>query len=217
MNQNVSSGFFQTSVLFRLKGGKNLIFKLQGQILSQDDIYISTGIQNNFILKSINVGMNQNPIQSFELTNHSLKEIEYLIDLNAINDLNKSNFDFPIFECLNPSGKIQSKQKIEIQFKLNPLEHKLYNSLFKIYSKDALNGINGNSIQINIQGQGFTENLNVLNENDQFIQNSISIPKSQKIKIPNQLAIFSNDFISFGNLNLINSLFNNCYFLDNFR
>ena len=112
-------------VILSINGGRQIPLRLTGMTLSETDKYLNfpTGHHE---LTPVQLGLMQAPIQQVNFYNGSAHKIHYEIDLNTVRSLNKDNWNWTIFNILNPKGTVDSNSCGEILVQFAPLEAKEY-------------------------------------------------------------------------------------------
>ena len=65
-------------------------------------------------------------LQALPLYNGGDTVVGYEVDLRPLNCLTENSYFMPIFECLQPAGKILPRSTFQLEFIFSPVEAKRY-------------------------------------------------------------------------------------------
>jgi hypothetical protein len=112
------------------------------------DSYIHLPSKDVF-LKPVAIGSTAPPVQSYTIYNDTETEMNYELDLTGVKKLAQENYSFPVFECLNPRGKIPPNgESVNIDWIFLPIEVKEYNVKVPI----KINGVEGSAVTFHAKG-----------------------------------------------------------------
>lgn len=81
-------------------------------------------LQHQF--EAVEIGMQESPIQLYELYNGGQKPLEFAFDLRPLEALRNEQFAHSVVECLEHTGTVLPGVKHLVQWKFSPLEEKVY-------------------------------------------------------------------------------------------
>lgn len=154
----------------------------------------------SFVLKPVEIGLTEYPIQVFEIYNGGSVAAEIEIDDSMLEELNMENYASYILECMSKSKlTIPPRSSVETKWKFSPLEAKTYmvNTLYHSrnfrflitrYPKvDVLFRVNNKSFHlITFKCIGYDKRK----LNNMAIQDPhLLIPEKQKFFLPNQVTL----------------------------
>ncbi|PRP79387.1 hypothetical protein PROFUN_12985 [Planoprotostelium fungivorum] len=189
------AGRHQTQVLFRVSNGKQLKIDLRGETLQIQESHLS--FSKNWEFDSVPFGALDPPRHTFDLLNDSDVKVDWGLELDEMKAINQKNYDFPIFECLNPSGSIEPGKAAPVEFIFTPLEAKRYH--FQAVIKYMRLGVqHREKIQISAQGYSISDNRSVQEIQSEW--DADDLPKRQEEVVPGQLVKLSAEDIHLGTL-----------------
>ena len=86
-----------------------------------------------------------------EIKNLGITKLKYQIDTTKLEELNRSNFDFKIFEIQNPEGTLKTNETQHIYTLFRPLEAKSYSLDLPIKVSD-IEGPSAESYMLRLRG-----------------------------------------------------------------
>ncbi|KAK4876024.1 hypothetical protein RN001_012446 [Aquatica leii] len=113
------------------------------EIVTMPSKYFNT---YDFKLSSVYIGEQEPPAQAFPIYNNSASTVSYDVDLAALSDVN-FQYDFEVFNCLNPCETLSAFTSSNIIFTFHPISIETYKVLVPIKMGDK-------EITINITGDG---------------------------------------------------------------
>ena len=191
--QHTKIGKHTLPVLLRIDRGKRVFIHFTGRTLKEGDRYLAFHHTLSHQLMPVAIGDMDPPLQYTELQNLSHQVAEYCIDMSALRDAREKNFDFPVFQCLNPRGTIPAMSTLLLSWYFRPLEAKHYDVKLPIHVEG------GDVYTITVSGQGYHPNRTSKAE----IQNMHSahmapLPKAPTLKHPLLPLRLSLDVLRFG-------------------
>jgi cilia- and flagella-associated protein 65 len=191
--KHIFMGQNKLPVLFKIDKGREISLNLSGYTggTNEPSVFFPS---NKFEFEPLEIGLNEYPIQIYELYNGGDVPAIIEMDLTEIDDLNEQNYSWPIIKCLTPSKfTIQPGAMYETKWKFSPTEAKTY-YLTVTFS-------NGNTKQIvTFKFIGYDKRRI---GNDFFVGNrALQVSNKQKILLPNQIASLSLERIVFGEIPL---------------
>ncbi|MCO5553418.1 hypothetical protein L7F22_006939 [Adiantum nelumboides] len=144
--------------ILEIKNGCALPIMFSGETLCSNFNSVSLETET-FMLKSIEVGHVNPPLQTFELRNDGNSEVNYEVDLGPLRGLQQENYGFEVLACLNPFGSIPPHETLLLNWRFQPIER-------KSYTVDVFISVeNGEGVMLPIQGAGIDKG--VLRSTDQ--------------------------------------------------
>ena len=89
-----------------------------------------------------------------EIKNLGITKLKYQIDTEKLEELNKANYDFRVFEIQNPEGTLKSNEIQHIYTLFRPLEAKRYSLDLPIKISD-IEGPSPESYIMRLRGVGY--------------------------------------------------------------
>ncbi|XP_074643169.1 cilia- and flagella-associated protein 65-like [Tubulanus polymorphus] len=189
------AGTDRLPVLLKLARGREIMLNFIGVTVEPDRKYLHFP-SNKHTFAPVPIGEKNSPVQVYELYNGGALPVQYDVDQRPELELTRANFNHPVFECVNPIGKILPGRSAAIGWKFSPLEARTYtmNVPIRIH--------NGDCAVITFTGIGYDKRLmgDTMPIVDQTESNGV--PTTQTVPLPGQLAFLSEERISFGNLPL---------------
>jgi hypothetical protein len=188
-------GFHDLPILFRVDKGKMFVLRLCGRTLkpAQPHLLLPSLEQN---MKPVAIGETGVPEQEIQLYNPGTSDLEYTVKLGEVDALMETNFDHPIFTCLNPEGCVPARGSTALRWLFSPLEAKQYDVKVKV----SFLGVDGEEFggeeSLQLSAEGFhPEYSNPFQKPE-----AAGLPPSrQLLELPGlQLAMFSMDVVDFG-------------------
>lgn len=115
-------GRHELPVLVMLEQGKKLLLQLSATTLAENVPYLYFHHSMKHDLAAVAVGDLEPPLQYTELQNLSHQPVHYTLDERALAEHRENNFDFPVFQCLNPAGVIPPMSTMLLSWYFRPLE-----------------------------------------------------------------------------------------------
>ena len=100
--------------------GKPLIINLEGETLLRR-AYLRL-LKDIYYLPPTPIGLEWAVTYPIEVKNLGITKLKYQIDTAKLEELNKNNFDFKIFDIQNPEGTLRSNEISYIYTLFRPLE-----------------------------------------------------------------------------------------------
>jgi hypothetical protein len=111
-------------------------------------------LKDEYIMPGVPIGMELPVTYPIEIKNLGITKLKYSIDLKALEDLNRKNFDFRVFDIQNPNGELKTGETLHIYTLFKPLEAKNYNLDLPIRVED-IEGIQKDPIWLRLRGHGY--------------------------------------------------------------
>jgi hypothetical protein len=189
-------GFHDLPILFRVDKGKMFVLNLCGRTLkeAQPLLYLPS-LRHS--LKPVAIGENDPPQQEIQLYNPGESDLEYTVNLDEVNALVGTNFECPVFNCLNPTGCVPAGGQKALQWVFSPLEAKQYDVAVKMsyLGVDVGEQEFGGEEVLELSAEGFhPEARNPFQE----AEPEGLPPCRQLLDLDDQLAVFSMDVLDFG-------------------
>ena len=191
--RHVAVGQHRLPVLLRIGQGKKLLLELSASTLHETARFLSfhRSMQHKFL--PVPIGDLEPPLQYTELRNLSHLAVNYAIDEASLAQLRDENFDFPVFQCLNPKGSIPAMSTLLLSWYFRPLESKTYETTVLITVED------GDTYPIKISGAGYHPNkVSVIDVRKMHEQDALPLPKFPALKHPSLPLRLSLDVLKFG-------------------
>ena len=131
--QHIATGQHTLPLLLRIDQGKRLLIHLTARTLTETTKFLAFHHTMAHDLLPVAVGDLDPPLQYTELQNLSHQEAEYVVRTDTLQELREKNYDFPIFQCLNPRGTIPPMSTLLLSWYFRPLEPKRYEVRVRIH------------------------------------------------------------------------------------
>lgn len=153
-------------------------------------------LKHTYQLPPVPIGLEWAITYPIEIKNLGITKLKYQIDTTQLEELNRENYDFRVFEIQNPEGTLKSNETQHIYTLFRPLEAKDYSLNLPIKVSD----IEGPSVEnyfLRLRGQGYHfEDTKPIEE--QFFED---MPICRAHLTDNgSMAAFSTESIDFGEL-----------------
>ena len=89
-----------------------------------------------------------------EIKNLGITKLKYHIDTTSLDNLNRNNFNFNVFEIQNPEGTLKSNETNYIYTLFRPLEAKKYSLDLPVRISD-IEGPSKESYTLRLRGYGY--------------------------------------------------------------
>lgn len=191
--RHTAVGSHRLPVLLRIGQGKKMLLELSASTLHETSRFLSfhRSMQHTFL--SVPIGDIEPPLQYTELRNLSHQSVNYVIDEAALSKLRDENYDFPVFQCLNPKGTIPSMSTLLVSWYFRPLEAKTYTTTITVVVED------GDSYNIKLTGTGYhPAKVAVANVRKMHEQDGLPLPKFPTLRHPSLPLRLSMDVLRFG-------------------
>lgn len=129
-------GSHQLPMMLMLEQGKRVLLVLSARTLEENAPYLYFHHSMEHTLSAVAVGDLEPPLQYTELQNLSHRSVQYTVDEGILSELREANYDFPILQCLNPSGVIPPMSTMLLSWYFRPLEAKHYATNIRIETED---------------------------------------------------------------------------------
>jgi hypothetical protein len=131
-----------------------------------------------------------------EVKNLGITKLKYQIDISKLQELNKSNYDFPIFEIQNTEGNLKSNDTQHIYTMFKPLEAKEYALDLPIRVSD-IEGPVKEQFTLRLRGRGY----HFESKKPQEVQFYEDLPLCRaNLNENGSMAAFSTESIDFGEI-----------------
>lgn len=186
MKQHYLKAFFQ------ILNGKPLVINLMGETLARR-AYLNL-LKKIYYLPPTPIGLEWALTYPIEIKNLGITKLNYEIDTSTLEDLNKSNFDFCIFDIQNPKGTLMPNDTQYIYTLFRPLEAKEYSIDLPIRISD-IEGPSPHTHSLKLRGKGFHE----LQQKPEEVRFYGDLPSCRAyVGDEGQMAAFSYETIDFG-------------------
>ena len=112
------------NLFFQIANGKPLSIKFEGETLHRRaQLQL---IKHTYDLPPVPIGLEWAITYPIEIKNLGITKLKYQIDTEKLEELNKANYDFRVFEIQNPEGTLKSNEIQHIYTLFRPLEAKKY-------------------------------------------------------------------------------------------
>lgn len=112
------------NIFFQIINGKPLSITFKGETLHRR-AQLSL-LKHTYVLPPVPIGLEWAVTYPVEVKNLGITKLKYQIDTAKLEELNKNNFDFRIFEIQNPEGTLKTNDTSHIYTMFRPLEAKEY-------------------------------------------------------------------------------------------
>ncbi|XP_078535340.1 cilia- and flagella-associated protein 65 [Lissotriton helveticus] len=181
-------------VLLKVSYGREVLLNFIGVTVEKERRYVHfTSTKHQFT--PVAIGTASPPRQIYELYNGGSIPVIYEIQLDHLRDVQESNFQHPIFQCLNPQGEILPGMTAHVEWIFSPLEAKTYTVDIPVHI------LGGDSALITFQGIGYEQH--VLGSAGRFEDVStldIWTPGTPRLTLPGQMALLSKQRVAFGDI-----------------
>ncbi|XP_049744169.1 cilia- and flagella-associated protein 65 isoform X2 [Elephas maximus indicus] len=189
-------------VLFKVSHGREILLNFIGVTVEPEQKYVHfTSTSHQFV--PVPIGNTLPPWQIYELYNGGSVPVMYEIQTNVLSQIQKHNFNHPIFSCLNPEGEIQPGTTAQILWIFSPIEAKTYTVDVPIHI------LGWNSALIRFQGVGYDPHVmgdtapfhNISSLDNSSIHFRLMVPGQLLLCCLHQQTVFlSQSHISLGNI-----------------
>lgn len=111
-------------------------------------------LKHTYTLPPVPIGLEWAITYPIEIKNLGITKLKYQIDTAKLEELNRTNFDFKIFEIQNPEGSLKTNETQHIYTLFRPLEAKNYSLDLPIKVSD-IEGPSVESYMLRLRGQGY--------------------------------------------------------------
>lgn len=108
-------------------------------------------LKHTYQLPPVPIGLEWAITYPIEIKNLGITKLKYQIDTAKLEELNRSNFDFKIFEIQNPEGTLKTNETQHIYTLFRPLEAKYYSLDLPIKVSD-IEGPSAESYMLRLRG-----------------------------------------------------------------
>lgn len=132
--------------------GKPLSIKFEGETLHRR-AYLQL-IKHTYDLPPVPIGLEWAITYPIEIKNLGITKLKYQIDTEQLEELNKRNHDFRVFEIQNAEGTLKSNEIAHLYTLFRPLEAKTYSLDLPIKISD-IEGPSPESYTLRLRGVGY--------------------------------------------------------------
>ncbi|XP_069083229.1 cilia- and flagella-associated protein 65 [Pleurodeles waltl] len=181
-------------VLLKVSYGREVLLNFIGVTVEKERRYVHfTSTKHQFT--PVAIGTASPPKQIYELYNGGSIPVIYEIQLDHLREVQESNFQHPIFQCLNPRGEILPGMTAHVEWIFSPLEAKTYTVDIPVHI------LGGDSALITFQGIGYDQHvLGSAGRFEDFSTLDIWTPGTQRLALPGQMALLSKQRVAFGDI-----------------
>ncbi|ORC85195.1 uncharacterized protein TM35_000371680 [Trypanosoma theileri] len=166
-------------VLLRLSEGKKALLVLEGRTVLPDANALAFHHPYIYNLHPVALGDVEPPLQTITLRNTASREVEYVVHEDLLRMVAEKNCGFPVFQCLNPTGKILAGESVQLKFYFRPLEAREYHIDVALWTVD------GEEYDVQFHGIGYHPKKNSAESIRHMINNAfLSIPISPTLRLP---------------------------------
>lgn len=108
-------------------------------------------LKHTYQLPPVPIGLEWAITYPIEIKNLGITKLKYQIDTAKLEELNRANFDFKIFEIQNPEGTLKTNETQHIYTLFRPLEAKYYSLDLPIKVSD-IEGPSAESYMLRLRG-----------------------------------------------------------------
>ncbi|KAM6178404.1 cilia- and flagella-associated protein 65 [Rhynchocyon petersi] len=189
-------------VLFKVSHGREILLNFIGVTVEPGQKYVHfTSTSHQFV--PVPIGDTMPPRQIYELYNGGSVPVTYEIQTNILLQVQKQNFDHPIFCCLNPQGEIQPGTTARVLWIFSPMEAKTYTVDVPIHIlgwKSALIRFQGVGYDPHVMGNA-TPSHSISSLDNSSIHFMLMVPGQVLLYCVHQQTVFlSQSHISLGNI-----------------
>ncbi|CAK8673924.1 unnamed protein product [Clavelina lepadiformis] len=190
------AGTHRLPVLLKIEKGKEILINFIGVTVELNRQYLHfPGTKHVFT--PVPIGGPTPPKQLYEMYNGGAMAAIYEVDLAPLHLLESSNYDHPVFTCLNPQGEISPGTSANLEWIFSPLESKTYVVDIPIHI------VGGDTALITFKGIGYDSrtmgtSMPMFDQPPEYT----AVPSSQRVPVPGQLLFLSEERIGFGNIPL---------------
>ena len=182
------------NVFLQITNGKPLLMRFEGETLHRRAQLQM--LKHTYVLPPVPIGLEWAITYPIEIKNLGITKLKYQIDTEKLEQLNRNNYDFRIFEVQNPEGTLKTNETMHIYTLFRPLEAKAYSLDLPIRVSD-IEGPSSESYTLRLRGQGYHEEQKVPVE-EQFYED---LPLCRAHLTDNgSMAAFSTESVDFGEL-----------------
>ena len=182
------------NIFFQILNGKPLSICFKGETLHRR-AQLSL-LKHTYHLPAVPIGLESAVTYPIEIKNLGITKLKYSIDTEKLQEMNKENFDFSIFEIQNPEGTLKSNDTQHIYTMFRPLEAKNYSLDLPIRVSD-IEGPVPDAFTLRLRGQGFHHDQSRPKE----IQFYEDLPLCRaNLNENGSMAAFSTESIDFGEI-----------------
>ena len=116
-------------------------------------------LKHTYVFPPVPIGLEWPITTPVEIKNLGIAKLKYQIDTTSLEELNRKNHDFRIFEIQNPEGTLKTNETQHIYMLFRPLEAKQYSLDLPIKVQD-IEGPSADSYFLRIRGQGYHQKEN---------------------------------------------------------
>ena len=189
----VEVGKHNLTILFQIIHGKPILLKLKGETLPPKKGHLE--LRNDFFeFEPLPTGLTRGVAQPVELKNLGDVKVNYEVDTSALEEFNKQNFDFPVFEIQNKEGVVDALELKCLYFMFKPLESTEYELTLPIIVKERNTVVQ--HLQITLKGRGYILSQEMMPESPTIFP---SLPLCRQSFLPESSEVgFSTEYIDFG-------------------
>lgn len=182
------------NIQFQILNGKPLSITFRGETLARR---AQLGLlKHTYHLPPVPIGLDWAVTYPVEVKNLGITKLKYQIDIARLEELNKSNFDFRIFEIQNPEGTLKSNDTQHIYTMFRPLEAKDYSLDLPIKVSD-IEGPLKEEFMLRLRGKGY----HLESQKPKEIQFYEDLPLCRaNLNENGSMAAFSTESIDFGEI-----------------
>lgn len=182
------------NLFFQIANGKPLSIKFEGETLHRRaQLQL---IKHTYDLPPVPIGLEWAITYPIEIKNLGITKLKYQIDTEKLEELNKDNFDFRVFEIQNPEGTLKSNEIQHIYTLFRPLEAKPYALDLPIRISD-IEGPSSEPYTMRLRGIGYHKE----EDKPEEVQFYEDLPLCRAHLNDNgSMAAFSTESIDFGDL-----------------
>ncbi|KAI5107294.1 cilia- and flagella-associated protein 65, partial [Silurus meridionalis] len=184
------TGTYHIPVLLKLSHGREILLNFIGVTVEKDRPYLHFP-STRHVFAPVAIGGFHPPKQVYELYNGGAQPLRYRVDTLPLQELEEENFNHPVLQCLNPEGDVQPGCTTTLEWIFSPLEAKTYSVDIPIYV------LEGDSTFVTFEGCGFDKRDSVPL---QLHDGLITVPSTQKVLLPGQMVLLSEERVSFGDI-----------------
>ena len=111
-------------------------------------------LKHTYVLPPVPIGLEWAITYPVEIKNLGITKLKYQIDTTKLEELNRQNYDFRIFEIQNPEGTLKSNDTSHIYTLFRPLEAKEYSLDLPIKVSD-IEGPSAERYMLRLRGVGY--------------------------------------------------------------
>lgn len=182
------------NIQFQIINGKPLSITFKGETLHRR-AQLSL-LKHTYNLPAVPIGLDYPVTYPVEVKNLGITKLKYIIDTTKLEELNKSNYNFPIFEILQKEGNIKSNDTQHIITMFRPLEAKEYSLDLPIKVSD-IEGPVKEQFTLRLRGKGYR----LTSQRPQELQFYEDLPLCRaNLNENGSMVAFSTESVDFGEL-----------------